>query len=131
MSKLPPAYHHLTKHKLMPEISHDDTSRFNFLISLNKHLSELSKGNKTVYEKNVSSKIWRRIKKLFDAEQKMTAHQKLFSSKKNFIKISNPNNLEKVTRIFFNQRRKKIKTPFNILFKGNYNVKAWCLCIWR
>ena len=57
MSKLPPAYHHLTKHKLMPEISHDDTSRFNFLISLNKHLSELSKGNKTVYEKNVSSKI--------------------------------------------------------------------------
>ena len=42
--------------------------------------------------------------------------------KKNFIKINNPNNLEKVTRIFFNQRRKMLKKPFNQLFNGNQNI---------
>ena len=45
-----------------------------------------------------------------------------FYPKKNFIKINDPNNLEKVTRIFFNQRRKMIKKPFNQLFNGNQKV---------
>ena len=45
-----------------------------------------------------------------------------FYPKKNFVKINNPNNLEKVTRIFFNQRRKMLKKPFNQLFNGNQNV---------
>ena len=45
-----------------------------------------------------------------------------FYPKKNFIKINNPNNLEKVTRIFFNQRRKMLKKPFNKLFNGNQNI---------
>jgi len=45
-----------------------------------------------------------------------------FKPKKNFYQFKNSKNLEKITRIFFNQRRKKIKTPFNILFKGNINV---------
>ena len=42
--------------------------------------------------------------------------------KKNFVKINNPNNLEKVTRIFFNQRRKMLKKPFNQLFNGDLRV---------
>ena len=46
----------------------------------------------------------------------------LFRPKKNFIKINNPNNLEKVTRIFFNQRRKMLKKPFNQLFNGDQKV---------
>mgnify|MGYP001408683211 CR=1 FL=1 len=46
----------------------------------------------------------------------------LFSPKKNFYKIKNPKNLEKVTRIFFNHRRKMIKKPFNQLFNGNQKV---------
>ena len=45
-----------------------------------------------------------------------------FFPKKNFIKINNPNNLEKVTRIFFNQRRKMLKKPFNQLFNGDQKV---------
>ena len=45
-----------------------------------------------------------------------------FKPKKVFYEFKNPKNLEKITRIFFNQRRKKIKTPYNILFKGNLNV---------
>ena len=45
-----------------------------------------------------------------------------FYPKKNFIKINNPNNLEKVTRIFFNQRRKMLKKPFNQLFNGDQKI---------
>ena len=45
-----------------------------------------------------------------------------FSPKKDFFKIKNPKNLEKVTRIFFNHRRKMIKKPFNQLFNGNKKV---------
>ena len=37
--------------------------------------------------------------------------------------FKNPKNLEKVTRVFFNQRRKKLKTPFNILFKDNIEIQ--------
>ena len=45
-----------------------------------------------------------------------------FSPKKDFFKIKNPKNLEKVTRVFFNHRRKMIKKPFNQLFNGNQKV---------
>ena len=43
----------------------------------------------------------------------------MFYPKKDFIKINNPQNLEKITRIFFNQRRKMLKKPYNQLFKGD------------
>ena len=46
----------------------------------------------------------------------------VFYPKKNFIKINNPNNLETVTRVFFNQRRKMLKKPFNQLFNGNQKI---------
>ena len=39
-----------------------------------------------------------------------------FSPKKNFFNIKDPKNLEKITRIFFNHRRKMLKKPFNQLF---------------
>ena len=45
-----------------------------------------------------------------------------FYPKKNFLKINNPNNLEKVTRTFFNQRRKMLRKPFNQLFNGNQKI---------
>ena len=40
----------------------------------------------------------------------------LFTPKKNIFKFKDPKNLEYVTRIFFNQKRKKIKKPLIILF---------------
>jgi 16S rRNA (adenine1518-N6/adenine1519-N6)-dimethyltransferase len=46
----------------------------------------------------------------------------LFSPKKDFFKIKNPKNLEKVTRIFFNHRRKMLKKPFNQLFNGDQKI---------
>ena len=45
-----------------------------------------------------------------------------FTPKKNFYKINNPKNLEKITRIFFNNRRKMLKKPYNQIFNGNMRV---------
>jgi len=42
-----------------------------------------------------------------------------FTPKKNFVKIKDPLNLEKITRIFFSHRRKMLKKPFNQIFNGN------------
>tara|TARA_B100001121_G_scaffold276487_1_gene265794 strand:+ start:1737 stop:2516 length:780 start_codon:yes stop_codon:yes gene_type:complete len=46
-----------------------------------------------------------------------------FSPKKNFLEIKNPKNLEMITRIFFNHRRKMIKKPYNKLFSGDLKVR--------
>ena len=45
-----------------------------------------------------------------------------FSPRKDFYKINNSKNLEKITRVFFSNRRKMIKKPFNQLFNGNEKV---------
>ncbi len=58
----------------------------------------------------------------FFPKPKVDSSLLLFKPKKNFYQFKNSKNLEKVTRIFFNQRRKKIKKPFNILFKENVNI---------
>ena len=58
----------------------------------------------------------------FSPRPKINSSLLFFKPKKNFYKLQNSKNLEKITRVFFNQRRKKIKTPYNILFKGNVNV---------
>ena len=58
----------------------------------------------------------------FSPKPKIKSSLLYFSPKKNFIKIKNPNNLEKVTRVFFNQRRKMLKKPFNQLFNGNKKI---------
>ncbi len=46
-----------------------------------------------------------------------------FTPKKNVIEIENPKNLENITKIFFNQRRKMIKQSFIRLFK-NFDLSA-------
>ena len=45
-----------------------------------------------------------------------------FTPKKDFVKIKDPANLEKITRIFFSQRRKMLKKPFNQIFNGNTDL---------
>ena len=45
-----------------------------------------------------------------------------FTPKEDFFEINNPKNLEIVTRIFFNHRRKMIKKPFNQIFNGNAKI---------
>ena len=46
----------------------------------------------------------------------------IFSPKNKFFKIKNPKNLEMITRVFFNQRRKMIKRPFSQIFKDSDQV---------
>ncbi len=58
----------------------------------------------------------------FSPRPKIDSSLLFFSPKKNFFKIKDAKNLEKVTRIFFNHRRKMIKKPFNQLFNGNPKV---------
>jgi 16S rRNA (adenine1518-N6/adenine1519-N6)-dimethyltransferase len=58
----------------------------------------------------------------FTPKPKINSSLLLFSPKKNFYKIKDPKNLEKITRIFFNNRRKMIKKPFNQIFNGNLNI---------
>ena len=58
----------------------------------------------------------------FYPKPKVDSSLLFFHPKKNFIKLDNPKNLEKVTRIFFNQRRKMLKKPYNQLFNGDQKV---------
>ena len=58
----------------------------------------------------------------FSPKPKINSSLLFFYPKDNFIKINDPKNLEKVTRIFFNQRRKMLKKPFNQLFNGDQRI---------
>ena len=58
----------------------------------------------------------------FFPKPKIDSSLLVFYPKKNFIKIKDPNNLEKITRIFFNQRRKMLKKPFNQLFNEDHRI---------
>ena len=58
----------------------------------------------------------------FSPKPKIDSSLLLFSPKENFVKIKEPKNLEKITRIFFNQRRKMLKKPFNQVFNGDQKV---------
>ena len=60
--------------------------------------------------------------KSFSTKPKIDSSLLLFTPKNNFFKIKDHKNLEKVTRIFFNHRRKMIKKPFNQLFNGNQKI---------
>ncbi len=58
----------------------------------------------------------------FFPKPKINSSLLCFYPKKNFIKIKDPNNLEKISKIFFNQRRKMLKKPFNQVFNGNKKI---------
>lgn len=58
----------------------------------------------------------------FSPRPKIDSSLLIFSPKKNFYRIRDPKNLEKITRIFFNNRRKMIKKPFNQIFNGDLKV---------
>jgi len=52
----------------------------------------------------------------FFPKPKITSSLLIFTPKKNFFKLENSKNLEKITRIFFGQRRKMLKKSFNKIF---------------
>jgi len=86
--------------------------------------------NKSTYGRLSILSNWKlNIKKIcdirpesFSPKPKVDSSLLFFSPKQSFHKIKNPKNLEKVTRIFFSQRRKMLKKPFNQLFNGDKTI---------
>ena len=52
----------------------------------------------------------------FSPRPKIDSSLLLFTPKENFFELKDPKNLEKITRIFFSQRRKMLKKPFQSSF---------------
>ena len=73
---------------------------------------------------------WRlNVKKIFDIgpecfspRPKIDSSVLYFEPKSNFIKIKEPKNIEKISRVFFSNRRKMLKKPYNQLFNGNQKI---------
>ena len=58
----------------------------------------------------------------FSPRPKINSSLLLFTPKENFFKLKDPKNLEKITRVFFSQRRKMLKKPFNQVFTNGKEV---------
>ena len=58
----------------------------------------------------------------FVPKPKIESSLLFFAPRNDFYKINNSKNLEKITRIFFSNRRKMIKKPFNQIFNGNSSI---------
>ena len=58
----------------------------------------------------------------FFPKPKIDSSLLVFKPKRKFHNIKNSKNLEKITKVFFNQRRKMLKKPYNQLFNGNFEI---------
>ena len=58
----------------------------------------------------------------FSPRPKIDSTLLLFTPKKNFFEIRDAKNLEMITRVFFSQRRKMLKKPFNQVFNNAKEV---------
>ena len=104
----------------------------NFILMFQKEVADriLSKYNSSHYGRLSIIANWKLdIKKIIDIKPnsfspkpKIDSSLLFFSPKKNFLKIKNPKNLEKITRIFFSQRRKMIKKPFSQVFSNDIKI---------
>jgi 16S rRNA (adenine1518-N6/adenine1519-N6)-dimethyltransferase len=96
------------------------------ILMFQKEVAEriISKHNTSKYGRLSVISNWKLdIKKIIDIKPdsfrpkpKVDSSLLVFTPKKNVQRICSEKSLEKITRIFFNQRRKKIKKPFNQLF---------------
>ena len=58
----------------------------------------------------------------FSPRPKIDSSLLLFTPKNNFFELKDAKNLEMITRVFFSQRRKMLKKPFNKVFKNAQEV---------
>ena len=58
----------------------------------------------------------------FTPRPKIDSTLLFFQPKKNYLDFKNSKNLEKITRIFFNHRRKMIRKPYNQIFNNNQDI---------
>ena len=104
----------------------------NLILMFQKEVADriISQYNKSSYGRLSILANWKLdIKKIFDIKPnsflpkpKVDSSVLFFSPKKNFLRLKNPKNLEKITRIFFSHRRKMIKKPYQELFLGNKDI---------
>ena len=106
---------------------------FDFLVLMfQKEVADriIAKSNTSLYGRLSILSNWKlNIEKIcdikpesFSPKPKIDSSLLLFSPKENFFKIGSPKNLEKITRIFFSQRRKMLRKPFNQIFNGNTDL---------
>ena len=90
----------------------------------------ISKVNNSTYGRLSILSSWKlNVKKILDIKPqsfsprpKIDSSLLLFTPKENFFELKDPKNLEKITRIFFSQRRKMLKKPFNQVFANGKKV---------
>jgi len=90
----------------------------------------ISESNNSKYGRLSILSSWKlNVKKIIDIKPhsfsprpKIDSSLLLFTPKKNFFELKDPKNLEKITRIFFSQRRKMLKKPFNQVFANGKKV---------
>ena len=106
---------------------------FDFLVLMfQKEVADriIAKFNTSTYGRISILSNWKlNVKKIIDISPesfsprpKVDSSLLFFTPKKFFQKLKEPKTLEKITRIFFNQRRKMIKKPFNQLFNGDQSI---------
>ena len=86
----------------------------------------ISKFNTSTYGRLSIMCNWRlNVKKIIDIKPnsfkprpRVDSSLLIFTPKEKFLKLNSPKTIEKITRIFFNQKRKKIKKSFNLLFNN-------------
>ena len=90
----------------------------------------ISKMNSSSYGRLSIFLNWKmNIKKVFDIspncfypKPKIQSTLVHFTPKTSYFELEESKNLEKITRIFFNQKRKKIKNPLKQLFSNYHEV---------
>ena len=118
--------------KWILNLNSDDYWFENLILMFQKEVADriISKFNSKSYGRLSILSNWKlNIKKAYDVKSscffpkpKVQSSVLIFSPKSNHFKIKDPKNLEMLTRIFFNHRRKMIKKPFNQIFNGNLEI---------
>ena len=98
----------------------------NLVLMFQKEVAEriIAESNTSKYGRLSILSSWKlNIKKIIDIKPqsfsprpKIDSTLLLFTPKKNFFRLKDSKNLEMITRIFFSQRRKMLKKPFNQVF---------------
>jgi len=104
----------------------------NLVLMFQKEVAEriIAKFNTRNYGRLSILSNWKlEIKKICDVrpssfypKPKIDSSVLLLKPKLDFFPLTNPKNLEKLTRTFFIHRRKMLKKSYNLLFKGNLDI---------
>tara|TARA_B110000037_G_scaffold25726_1_gene30159 strand:- start:763 stop:1551 length:789 start_codon:yes stop_codon:yes gene_type:complete len=104
----------------------------NLVLMFQKEVAEriIAKSNTSKYGRLSILSNWKlNIKKVIDIKPqsfsprpKIDSTLLLFTPRENFFELKDPKNLEMITRVFFSQRRKMLRKPFNQVFNNAKEV---------